>query len=279
MQRLYIWAILLFSVLYLGACSSKKKIEIKVKGDDVGAFVFDDFFQNYNQRSQKYHFTYLRGGAQTGLFALADKTAQMVFSLKKLNNEDIIRLKSAKIYPYKEAILRVPIVVISGSGIPLEKISEKQLKPVFSGDYKYWWKLREWKNRRELIPFGAIEVCAPDRRNGEFYFFRDKINIVDFSLDARIFNHNKAVLDYVSKNPSAIGFLSLPFFKQNKNVQVLYSSPDMEATGYLIMSRDLLKEQEIIDFLGSLRVYLNAANRKSVLLQNGIRVISSDAEE
>jgi ABC-type phosphate transport system substrate-binding protein len=260
----------LFTFL-LGACGEEEKKQIRIKGDDVGHFIFENFLQQYNAASPAVNFTFSGGGSQTALHSLLDTTTKIVFSLKKLNNEDRALLKTQNIYPVEIPLVKIPIIVIGNQAIPLNQLSYNQVKRIFSGFHRYWWQLLPKSQRKDQPGAGVIDYCSLDSRNGEHFFFHTQLNLVDYNIDTRYFNHNLALLEYVARNKTAVGYISLPFFTDSERIKVLFTDEQTEATGYLIMDQSLEANETIQGFLYQLKTYLY--QNQILLLQKGIKML------
>jgi len=264
--------ILTFFSLFIGACGSEDQQVIRIKGDDVGFFIFEDFFQSYNNQVPDVTFEFQGGGSQTGLNAMLDDTVQMVFTLKELNNEDLILLRNKNIYATKIELVKIPQIIIVNYQLPFNDLTFPQVKGIFTGfnQFRFWWSLAK-TNRQDFMQLGAVELCTLDLRNGEASFFKEALGITDFPLDIKYFNHNYALIDYIAKNKSAIGTISMPFFTRADEVKIIYAGENLEATGYLLLDKKLEQNAHIQSMLYNLKK--NLFQNKLFLRQKGIKII------
>jgi ABC-type phosphate transport system substrate-binding protein len=259
-------------LIVIGACSSNQKKIYIIRGDDVGSYVFRDFLDEYNKTHKQVEFIYNGAGSQTAVNTFLDNTSPLFFSLKKFNNEDLILFKSKNIYINTIPLVKVPLVVVVNADLPVDDIDLKQVKNIFSGYFRYWWQVFK-KNKAIYNNYGPIEFCSLDRRNGEYYFFKEVLNLSDFFLDTKYFKHNSALIDFVEQNNSAIGYVSLPFYDKGEKVKIIYSKEDIEATGFLVINNELENNPDIKDFVYQLKSFLYNEKNQLNLLQKGIKVI------
>lgn len=266
---------LAFSFLFLifNGCSGNQELQFLIKGDDIGYLLFGDFINEFNASHKNSEFSFVGGGSQLAINAMVDGTCKIVFTLKKLNNEDLALLKAKNIYSYEVPLVTVPVLVIGNSSLPIDKVTLKDISQIYSGLSRYWWQLaKNPAEKKALSLLDGIDLCALDQRNGENFFVREKLNLGDFTLDTKYFGHSKALIQYVAQNQGAIGFLSVPFYNENLDkLKILYFEPNFETTGYLFFNKSLSDSPSVKQFIEELKIFLK--KRSALLLQKGIRLI------
>ncbi len=176
-------------------------------------------------------------GSSTGFAALHDLSADIAAASRPIKHSEASLLRGLGDMHNKNA---EHIIAIDGLAIivhrnnPIQDLSTAQLAAIFSGELNDWSMLG--------APAGRIHIYARDNNSGTWETFKDLVlSPTDkaLSLEAQRFESSEKLSDSVSTDPSAIGFIGLPYVRQAKAIAV--SAGDtiaMHPTAELIATED-----------------------------------------
>lgn len=163
-------------------------------------------------------------GSSTGFASLKNGDAQICMSsrpIKDIEVSNLSHLGDLKSYQSEITVGLDGIAIITHKNNPLYGISSKKLTDIFSGKIKYWGNVdkiyKNTKYEKEII-----KVYARDNNSGTYDTFKKFIltNKTKLISTAKRYESNAKLSDHVSKDPLAIGFVSLPNIRNSKALAV-----------------------------------------------------------
>jgi phosphate transport system substrate-binding protein len=148
------------------------------------------------------------GGSGNGIKALVDKSADIATSSRFIKDNEIALARSKGIYPVPHRVAIDAIVPIVHPGNPVDDLTVEQLSLIYQG------KIRNWKEvgGRDL----QIVVVSRDTSSGTYEVWEEKVlHKAKVSPRAQLQASNGAVVQVVSKNKYAIGYIGLGYLNDS----------------------------------------------------------------
>jgi len=167
---------------------------------------------------------------------LAD-SSRFIILARKLKKEEMDYLKKEALYPKQIKIFYDAIAVIVNNSNKDTSISFQNLKDIASG------KLKKWNELNPKSSPSDIQIIYDNPGSSTVRFMKEQINS-ELSKNSFALKSSAAVIDYVSKNKNAIGFigvnwvsdqddtLSLNFLKTVKVVGIKSELPNVNPNEY-----------------------------------------------
>lgn len=148
------------------------------------------------------------GGSGNGIKALLEGQCQIAMSSRDMKDNEIKAAEAKGIHPVRTAIAVDAIVPIVNPSNSVKSITNAQLRDIYSG------KITNWK---ELGGKDAkIVVISRDSSSGTFECWNELIMGKERVMPAALMQaSNGAVVQTVSKNPSAIGYIGLGYLNNS----------------------------------------------------------------
>jgi phosphate transport system substrate-binding protein len=131
-------------------------------------------------------------------------SAKVVVTSKKLTDYQIQTLRDTLIVARTTTYAYDALALITNKGNTDSLIKYSTVKDIFTG------KIKSWKDVNEKSKFSEINVIFDNNKSGNIRYFKELFNIKD-SLGKNFFavKSNEEVINYVSKNPNALGIVSV----------------------------------------------------------------------
>ncbi len=167
---------------------------------------------------------------------LAD-SSRFIILARKLKKEEMDYLNKEAIYPKQIKIFYDAIAVIVNNNNRDTLLSFQNLKDIASG------RIKTWKELDRKSTLSDIQLIYDNPGSSTVRFMKEQINS-DLSKNSFALKNNAAVIDYVSKNKNAVGFigvnwvsdrddtLSLNFLKTVKVVGLKSELPNVNPNEY-----------------------------------------------
>lgn len=204
---------LLISVLLLASCSGmgkKATNETPTRGNI--RIVSDESFKPLIE-TEVFTFTHLYTGATiTPVFKpeydvindFMNDSVKVVVTSKKLSDYQIQSLRDTQIIARTTTYAYDALALISNKENKDTLIKYGTVKDIFLG------RVHKWNEINESSKLGEIHVIFDNNKSGNIRYFRELFNIKD-SLSKNFFavTNNEEVINYVSRNPNALGIISV----------------------------------------------------------------------
>lgn len=176
-------------------------------------------------------------GSSTGFIALHNRAGKIAAASRPIQDDEASLLSSLGDMHSKHAehVLAIDgLAIVLNSSNPISHLSIEQLAAVFSGELNNWAQLGETP--------APINVYARDHNSGTWETFKELVlspNNKTLTSNAKRFESSEGLSDAVSKDPHAIGFISLPYVRQAKAIAVSAGNAlAMQPSAELIATED-----------------------------------------
>jgi len=209
-KRSLVLMLLVSLVLMLVAGCGGKRRAIQVKGSDTMVNLTQAWAEEFMKENPEINIAVTGGGSGTGIAALLNKATDIAQSSRDMEKKEIEQAEKNGVEPKAIHVANDGVTIIVHPSNPISKISIKQLSDIFSG------KILNWKQIGG--PDKKIVVLSRDRNSGTHVFFLehvvklgDKKNQNEFAPAVLMMPSSQAIVEEVSANPSAIGYIGLGY--------------------------------------------------------------------
>lgn len=183
-------------------------------------------------------------GSTTAFTALEERKADIGMASRRIKNDEVIKLSSLgdmKSFSNEHILGLDGIAIIVNPSNPIEKLSVEQIRDIYSG------KITDWSQAGGLK--SPVTIYRRDDKSGTYDTFKHLVMDKDkVSPNALAFEDSKELSAKVTNDPTAIGFIGLPYILNNKVVKVY------KAKSIALKPNKLTVKTE--DYLLSRRLYL-----------------------
>jgi len=144
------------------------------------------------------------GGSGVGIAALTSCSVDIASSSRPMKSKEMLQAKGKGVNPVAHVVANDGIAIIVNNANPVNTLTLKQLKEIYTGKLTNWSQLGG-KNLR-------IVVVSRDVASGTFEVFKEKALQGSKVIDsAQMLASNNAVASAVGNTPGAIGYIGLGY--------------------------------------------------------------------
>ena len=212
---------------------------LNIAGSDTMVNLAQAWSEAYASVNPNVAITVKGGGSGNGIAALINKTVDFADSSREIKPEEITQATANGVNPVTTEVARDGVVIIVNTGNKVADISKEQLGKVYAGEITNW---------KDLGGADApIVLLGRDSSSGTYSFINDEVlaklpNKPVFAKSTRNLQSSQAIVDEVSKNPNAIGYVGLGYENASIkpiNVGGITASVDTVLDGTYPLSRGL----------------------------------------
>jgi phosphate transport system substrate-binding protein len=211
--------IILFIFLIVGFSSAKEKINIQ--GSTTVLPIIQIMAEEFMNDYPEYEVTISGGGSGVGIAALIDQIADIAMSSREIKENELqkAREKGLDVQEYTIAYDAIAVIVHAKND-PIDRLDSKTIKKIYTGFVHNWKDLGGYDR-----PLVAI---SRDTNSGTFEIFNDHI-LEDEEMAPQVLRltSNRPILDEVSRNLNAIGYVGFGYLTPQVKVLAL---DDVEPT-------------------------------------------------
>ncbi len=144
------------------------------------------------------------GGSGNGIKALIDRTTDIANSSRAIKKEEFEMAKAKGSDPVEFIVAYDCIVPVVHSSNPLKNLTLDQLKAMYKGEIRNWKEISG--------PDKPIVVISRDTSSGTYEVWEEKVMKKERVFPGALLQaSNGAIVQAVSKNPNAIGYIGLGY--------------------------------------------------------------------
>jgi phosphate transport system substrate-binding protein len=189
---------------------------LNISGSDTMVNMAQAWAEAYGSVNSNAAITVKGGGSGNGIAALINKTVDFADSSREIKPEEVTQAQANGVTPVTTEVARDGVVIIVNSGNKVSDISKEQLGKVYAGQITNW---------KDLGGADAhIVLLGRDSSSGTYAFINDEVlaklpGKPAYAKSMRNLQSSQAIVDEVSKNPNAIGYVGLGY--ENKTIKAL----------------------------------------------------------
>lgn len=187
--------------------------QVTVAGSDTMVNMAQAWAEAYGEVDPNVLVSVKGGGSGNGIAALINKTVTFANASREIKPEEIQQAQDNGVAPVTTPVARDGVVVIVSSGNAASDISKETLGEIYRGEITNW---------KELGGADAqIVLLGRDSSSGTYAFVQDEVVGKDklYAKSMRNLQSSQAIVDEVSKNPNAIGYIGLGY--ENSSIKPL----------------------------------------------------------
>lgn len=201
-------ALLLGTVFMLGSTMTAPQVQaadtLQIKGSDTMVHLATNWAEDFMKAHSDKKVAVTGGGSGTGIAALLNNTADIACASRKIKQKEVDKAKSMGMEIIEHVVARDGIAVIVNPKNPVDGLSMKQIKQLYIGETKKWKEVGG--------PNKKVVLLSRDSSSGTFAFFQEKVlEKMDYSVKARRMPSNSAIVQTVSSDKWAIGYVGLGY--------------------------------------------------------------------
>jgi len=188
-----------------GAEEAAQAEQINVKGSTTVLPLAQAAAETYMANHPEASISISGGGSGTGIAALIDGDVDIAMASRKMKDSEIENAEANGIDPVEHVIAWDGLTVVVNPANPVDQLTYDQIKGIYDGSISNWKDVGG--------PDKEIVVINRDSSSGTYGYFQEEILGEDneFREDAISTSSNGAVLQSVSQNDAAIGYIGFAY--------------------------------------------------------------------
>jgi phosphate transport system substrate-binding protein len=205
--------LLVILILVSSLFAEKKKLTIK--GSDTMLHLMSIWAERYMNENPNVSISITGGGSGVGIAAMLNGDLDITASSRTISKEELSVAAKRNIVPILHKVARDGITFVVNSENPVGNLSLEQIKGIYTGKITNWKELGGVDHK--------ISVLSRQSSSGTYvYLQKSVLKREDYTPKARLMPTNASVLQEVSKNKWAIGYLGFAHFNNSRErVKVL----------------------------------------------------------
>lgn len=155
------------------------------------------------------------GGSGTGIAALINGTIDFANASRAMKDEEIAEAEANGVTPVEHQVAIDGIAVVVNPGNPVAGLSKADLGKIYRGDIVNWKDVGG--------PDKPIVLLSRDSSSGTYEYFKEEVVAADdenaeYAKQAQLLASTQAIVDEVSRNDAAIGYVGLGYVTDSLQV-------------------------------------------------------------
>lgn len=223
--------ILLASALLLVGCGKKQSSAsasyLIIKGSDTMVHLASSWAEHYMNQHPNVNISVTGGGSGTGIAALINGTTDICIASRSIKAKEIALAKQNGIEAVEHIVARDGIAVVVNPANPISELTVDQIGRIYRGSYASWNSVGG--------PDQPIIILSRESSSGTYVFFQERVlNKQDYSRDAMLMPSTSAIIQTVSQDKLAIGYVGLGYaFEAASQVKMLAVRAGVDSTPIL----------------------------------------------
>jgi phosphate transport system substrate-binding protein len=202
--------LVMLSAFFLAAVSGPalaEKAVVQVKGSDTIVHLVSSLAESFMKVHPEIEIAVTGGGSGTGISALLNGTTDIANSSRPMSVSEKSKTKGRGFEAYENVIGQDGLSVIVNPSNPVKTLTLEQVKQIYTGEVNNWKAFGG--------PDAKIGVISRDSSSGTFVFFQEHVlRKMDYSVKARRLPSTSAIIQTVSEDVNAIGYVGLGYLAE-----------------------------------------------------------------
>jgi phosphate transport system substrate-binding protein len=174
---------------------------IRLKGSESEMKLMNFLLEKYQQRHAGIKFSLEGGGSGPGIKALINGEIEIANASRGITDDEISQANANKISPVPVIIALDAVAIITHSRVGIDSLSITQLSKLFNGEIKNWKEIGGLD-----LP---VVIFSRDENSGTHHYLKNYFHISNYAPGTHFFADYTGIVDAVSKQPGAIGYVNL----------------------------------------------------------------------
>ena len=214
------WNILVLAVVLLGtaSCASREAgtgaagdgTMLTIKGSDTMVHLMSAWAEAFMRWHPATEIAVTGGGSGTGFAALLNRTTDICAASRDMMPKEIELARSKGMAPLCYLVARDGIAIVVHPSNPVASLTMEQLRKIYTGAYDNWRQVGGLDRR--------IVAYSRHSSSGTFVYFQEHVLLKrDFRSDARMLPATSIMVQSVSEDKGAIGYVGLGYAIDARN--------------------------------------------------------------
>jgi len=182
---------------------SEQKL-ITIKGSDTMVHLASSWAETFMMQNPDIEVSVTGGGSGTGIAALLNGTTDICAASRKIKDKELQLALEKNIHPHEIAVAKDGIAVVVHPNNPVKELTLEQLSKIFTDNSLRWSDVGG--------PDEEILVLSRESSSGTYVFFQEMVlKKQDYMQDAKLMPATSAIIQSVSTDKSAIGYVGLGY--------------------------------------------------------------------
>lgn len=246
MRNILAFCFLVLFSLHLSACDSgssrnEEKKEptgsryLTIKGSDTMVHLVSAWAEEFMKLHPDVELSVTGGGSGTGIASLINGTTDICASSRRINTKEKELAAARKGTPIEISVALDGIAVIVHPQNPMEALSLKQLQDIFTGNVTNWQEVGGANQ--------TILVFSRESSSGTYVFFQEHVmNRQDYTPRARLLPGTSALVQGVTADTGAIGYVGLGYVKDASDKVKAVSIQDKDGAPFIAPSNKAVQD-------------------------------------
>ena len=201
---------LVIALMLISGCSRRdagtgaEQRSITIKGSDTMVHLASSWAETFMKQNSETEVSVTGGGSGTGIAALLNGTTDICAASRKIKSKELELALQKNIHPHEIAVAKDGIAVVVHPDNPVKELTLEQLSKIFTDKSLRWSDVG-----------GADEeilVLSRESSSGTYVFFQEMVlKKQDFMQDAKLMPATSAIIQSVSTDKLAIGYVGLGY--------------------------------------------------------------------
>ena len=223
---------ILIAVLLVGIAGCKDSVDsnepvgfIQVKGSDTIVNAAQEVAEEFMKDYPHVFVAVTGGGSGVGIASLINKTCDVATASREMKPKEIEVALKHGVTPKEITVAYDGVAVIVSKDNPVDKLTIEDLHKIFTGKAKNW---KEFGGKDLGIVTLSREVSS-----GTHIYFKEQVvqlgkkdNLEEFSNETLLLSSSQAIVEEVSANESAIGYLGMGYTSERTKSLAISNGKD-----------------------------------------------------
>lgn len=196
---------------------------LTVKGSDTMVHLTSIWAEEFMKSYPAAEVSVTGGGSGTGIAALINGTTDICAASRPMQEKELQQAAGTGVQPVEFVVGRDGIAIIVHPENPVSTLTMQQLSQIFTGAVTNW---KEVGGKDQ-----SILVFSRESSSGTYVFFQEHVlGKADYTQAARLLPGTSALVQGVSADSGAIGYVGLGFAQNAKGVKTVTVAADTQSS-------------------------------------------------
>lgn len=231
-MKVRLFLLLILCVIFLTGCG-RKKDSLQIKGSDTIVNAVQMISEEFARENPQINISITGGGSGVGIASLISNTTSIATASREITQKEIDMARNRGVEPNETVIGFDGVALIVNKNNPVSQLTINQLHEIFTGEKTNW---KDFGGEDRYIVTLSREVSS-----GTYAYFKEvvvklgkKAASDEFSSDTLLLSSSQAIVEEVSVNDEAIGYLGMGYVSdRTKTLSVAkdseFVSPDVNS--------------------------------------------------
>jgi len=259
-------------VVAIAGCGGKKKNAegiLQIKGSDTMLQLTTAWAEAYMSANPKAKIAVTGGGSGTGIAALINGTTDIANASRKIKDKEVDEAKAKGVNPVEHVVAKDGISVVVNPANPVRELTMDQIKLIYTG------KITNWSHVGG--PDHDITLVARDNSSGTYVYFQKHVLMKeDYSTSALNLQSNSAIVEEVTSNVYAIGYIGLGYLVEAGDKVVAVAVDGVKPSDASVASGSYKIARELQMYTDGEPQGLSKAFLKFIMSEEGQRIVRDE---